>query len=172
MIQIDKNDKLYKYLSNLGVEDIDKTYIELATEGRYNLDDVRQFFRQDYIPSATEDIDEAEIEKILDYYIDLKSVKTFNSTQIKKLLQNYKQTNDEQVKELIINSQLKDVLYLCLNYSIRHKDVDLQDLVQVANIGLLQAIEEYKPSAKIDFKDYIVYYVRKNIKEFQEKTNG
>ena len=120
MIQIDKNDKLYKYLTNLGVEDVDKAYIELAKEGRYNLDDVRQFFRQDYIPSSTQEIDEKEIEKILDYYIDLKSVKTFNSTQLKKLLENYKQTGDEQVKELIVNSQLKDVLYLCLNYSTLH----------------------------------------------------
>lgn len=172
MIQIDKNDKLYKYLTNLGVEDVDKTYIELAQEGRYNLDDVRQFFRQDYIPSSTQEIDEKEIEKILDYYIDLKSVKTFNSTQVKKLLENYKQTGDEQVKELIINSQLKDVLYLCLNYSTLHNKLDLQDLVQIANLGLLEAIEKYNTNAKIDFKDYIIYYVRKSIKEYEEKTNG
>ena len=172
MIQIDKNDKLYKYLTNLGVEDVDKAYIELAKEGRYNLDDVRQFFRQDYIPSSTQEIDEKEIEKILDYYIDLKSVKTFNSTQLKKLLENYKQTGDEQVKELIVNSQLKDVLYLCLNYSTLHNNVDLQDLVQIANIGLLEAIKKYNINAKIDFKDYIIYYVRKSIKEYEEKTNG
>lgn len=172
MIQIDKKDKLYKYLTNLQVENIDKLYIELATEGRYNLDDVRQFFRQDFLPSTTQDLDEQEIEKILDYYIDLKSVKTFNATQLKKLLENYKQTKDEKVKELIVNSQLKDILYLCLNYSTLHKQTDLQDLVQVANIGLLEAIEKYNKNAKIDFKDYIIYYVRKNVKEHEEKTNG
>ena len=172
MVQIDKNDKLYKYLTNLGVANVDETYIELANEGRYNLDDVRQFLRQDFLPSSTQEIEEKEIEKILDYYIDLKSVKTFNTTQLKKLLENYKQTKDNKVKELIVNSQLKDILYLCLNYTTLHKQTDLQDLVQVANIGLLEAIEKYNANAKIDFKDYIIYYVRKNIKEHEEKTNG
>ena len=172
MVQIDKSDKLYKYLVNLGVEQVDEAYLTLANEGRYNLDDVRQFFRQDFHPSSTQELDEKELEKILDYYIDLKTSKTFTASQLKKLLENYKQTNDKMVKELIVNSQLKDVLYLCLNYSTLHNNIDLQDLVQIANIGLLEAIEKYNIKAKIDFKDYIIYYVRKNIKELEEKTNG
>ena len=172
MVQIDKKDKLYKYLLNLGVDDIDEEYIKLAEEGRYNLNDVRQFFRQDFNPSSTEDVKEEDIEKVLDYYVDLKNIKTFNSAELKKLLQHYKQTNDSKIKELIINSQLKDILYLCLNYLTLHKKADIQDLVQVANIGLLQAIERYKPDAKIDFKDYVIYYVRKSVKNHEENTNG
>ena len=172
MVQIDKNDKLYKYLTNLGVEDVEQTYLTLANEGRYNLDDVRQYFRQDYLPSQTKELDEKELEKILDYYVDLKSVKTFNASQLKKLLENYSETKDDKVKELILNSQLKDVLYLCLNYFTLHDNTDLQDLVQIANLGLIEAIDKYNPTAKIDFKDYVIYYVRKNIKEFEEKTNG
>jgi len=172
VIQIDKNDKLYKYLQNLGIEDIEETYLMLAKEGRYNLNDVRQYFRQDFNPSTTEDLSESEIEKILDYYLDIKNVKTFNSSQLKKLLENYEQTKDDKIKEFIINSQLKDILYLCLNYSTLHKQVDIQDLVQIANIGLISAIEKYKSKAKIDFKDYVIYYVRKSIKELEEKTNG
>ena len=34
---------------------------------------------------------------------------------------------------------------MCLNYKTLHKDVDIQDLVQVANIGLLFAIDKYNP---------------------------
>ena len=82
------------------------------------------------------------------------------------------QTFTESVKEEIINSQLKDILYLCLNYSTLHKKVDIQDLVQIANIGLIQAIDKYDENARIEFKDYMVYYVRKNIIENEEKTNG
>lgn len=172
MVQIDKNDKLYKYLVNLGSEDIEKEYLELAENGRYNLNDVRQYFRQDFAPSNTQDVTDAEIEKVLDYYIDLKSVKHLNNVQIKTLLEQYCTNKDSKIKELIINSQLKDILYLCLNYTTLHKNIDIQDLVQIANIGLLRAIDKYNPEAKVEFKDYIIYYIRKNIKEFEEKFNG
>lgn len=173
MIKIDKTDALYKYLLALGVEDIEKEYLELAGNGRFKLDDVRQYFRSTFAPSQTEDISETELEKVLDYYVDIKSLKHVNSQQLKKLLEEYKKSNDNKIKELIINSQLKDILYLCLNYSTLHKDIDIQDLVQIANIGLLEAIESYKPQAKVDFKDYMVYYIRKIVKsEFEEKTNG
>ena len=173
MIKIDKTDALYKYLLALGVEDVEKEYLELAGNGRFKLDDVRQYFRSTFAPSQTEDLSEAELEKILDYYVDIKSLKHVNSQQLKKLLEEYKKSNDNKIKELIINSQLKDILYLCLNYSTLHKDIDIQDLVQIANIGLLEAIESYNPQARVDFKDYMVYYIRKIVKsEFEEKTNG
>lgn len=173
MIKIDKTDALYKYLTALGIENIDDVYLELANNGRFKLDDVRAYFRETFRPSQTEDIAESELEKVLDYYVDIKKVKHLNTQQIKKLLEEYKKRKDEKIKELIINSQLKDILYLCLNYSTLHKSVDIQDLVQIANIGLLEAIEKYNPQAKVDFKDYMVYYIRENIKkEFEEKTNG
>lgn len=173
MIKIDKTDALYKYLTALGVENIDDAYLELAQNGRFKLDDVRQYFRSTFAPSQTEDLSETELEKVLDYYVDIKKVKHLNTQQIKKLLEEYKKSNDTKIKELIINSQLKDILYLCLNYSTLHKQVDIQDLVQIANLGLLEAIEKYNPQARVDFKDYMVYYIRENIKNnYEEKTNG
>ncbi len=173
MITIDKKDNLYKYLKGLQVENIDEVYLELAQNGRFKLDDVRQYFRATFAPSQTEDVEESELEKVLDYYVDLKNVKHLNSKALKERLVEFKQTNNEKIKEEIINSQLKDILYLCLNYSTLHKNIDIQDLVQVANIGLIKAIEKFEPTAKIEFKDYMVYYIRENIKnEYEEKDNG
>lgn len=173
MINIDKTDNLYKYLLALGVENADKVYLELAENGRFKLDDVRQYFRAKFQPSSTEDILDQDLEKVLDYYIDVKKVKTINAKDLKTILIEYKQTKQNSLKEKIINSQLKDILYLCLNYKTLHKDVDVQDLIQVANIGLLTAIEKYDPQAKLEFKDYLVYWIREIIiNEFEEKTNG
>ena len=173
MINVDKTDDLYKYLTALGVENIDEIYKELASNGRYKRDDVRQYFSEMFNPSNTEDVDEKELEKVLDYYVDLKQIKHMNSKQLKDMLNTYKSTKDNNIKNQIINSQLKDILYLCLNYSTLHKNVDIQDLVQIANLGLINAIDNYKTEAKLDFKDYLVYYVREIIlKEFKEKTNG
>lgn len=172
MITIDKKDSLYKYLLALDAENVEELYVELANNGRFHLDDVRAYFYEIFRPSNTEDVKEEELERILDYYVDLKTIKHLNSKALKDKLVEYKQTKNAKIREEIINSQLKDVLYLCLNYVTLHKDADVQDLVQIANIGLMEAIEKYNETAKIEFKDYLIYYTRKNIKEFEEKTNG
>lgn len=172
MVQIDKTDALYKYLTNLGVEDVDATYTELAQNGRYKLSDVKQYFQEIFTPSQTKDIEESELEKLVDYYIDLKKVKALNSTELKTYLLKYKESKNAEIRDLIINSQLKDILYLCINYKTLHEDVDVQDLVQVANIGLITAIEKYNEKAKIDFKDYVTYWVRFVIlNEFKGEIN-
>ena len=70
----------------------------------------------------------------------------------------------------IINSKLKDVMYLCLNYKTMHPDIDIQDLIQTANLGLMDAINHYDEKTKIDFDDYIIFYVRERVtKEYKEK---
>ena len=173
MIKIDKTDSLYKYLIALQVDNVDKAYLELAKNGRYKLDDVRAYFQETFRPSQKDDLKEEDLEKVLDYYIDIRKLKHLNSKALKDKLKEYKKTKSEKIKEEIINSQLKDILYLCLNYSTLHKDIDVQDLIQVGNLSLMESIEKYNETAKLDFKDYLVYYIRKNIKEnFEEKTNG
>ena len=38
---------------------------------------------------------------------------------------------------------------------------------------VIEAIEKYDPQKKIEFKDYVVFWIRDIItKEFEEKTNG
>lgn len=170
MIHIDKSDELYKYLLKLGVEDVEKEYINLAENGRYKLNDVRQYFREKFHPSNTEEVLESDLEKVLDYYVDLKQVKNISVKDIKTMLKEYKQTQNKSIRDQIISSQLKDVMYLCLNYKTLHKNVDIQDLIQIANLGLIDAIEKYDTNANLDLKDYIVYWIReKIIKEFEEK---
>lgn len=173
MIKIDKTDMLYKYLQNLQVDNIDEVYLELAKNGRYKIDDVRQYFREMFEPSQTDELDEKHLEEILDYYIDIKHAPKIKVQELRQKFKEYKATQNKQVREWIINSQLKDILYLCINYSTRHKEVDLQDLIQIANIGLIEAVEKFNPDVKIEFKDFVVYYVGQAIKDnFKEKTNG
>ncbi len=167
MIEIDKSDRLYTYLTNLGVDKVDKLYLELANNGRYTPKDVQTYFYASFQPSLTNELDEKELEKVVDYFADLKKIKPTKKSDLKGLLKKYAHDNSEELEEQIVNANLKDLLYLCLNYKSTHKDADLQDLVQTANIGLIKALKKYKPDAKIDFKDYIIYYVREEIlKEF------
>ena len=52
MIEIDKTDNLYKYLSNLGSENVDELYVELVKLGRFNLKDVKSYFQSTFQPSS------------------------------------------------------------------------------------------------------------------------
>ena len=168
MVNIDKTDELYKYLENLGAENVDDLYLELANQGRYKRRDVNHFFRSTFDGSVTEELDEKDLELVIDYFADLKKVKKINKTELNKMLKQYAATHDEQVKNDIISSKLLDVLYLCLDYKTLNKDDDLQDLVQNANIGLMQAVEHYNPKAHIDFDDYLIFWVRANILKNKE----
>ncbi len=172
VIQIDKTDVLYKYLTNLGAENVDELYTELAQNGRYKRQDVKNYFRAEFQPSLTTEIKEEQLMQVLDYFIDIKSTKTIKKAELKPKLAEYYATKSRSIKEQIINFALKDVLYMCLNYKSLHNDVDLQDLVQIANLGLLQALNAYNPNAKIEFEDYVLFWVRTAVlNEFKEKKN-
>ena len=170
---IDRTDELYRYLSKLGVDDIDATYIEFARQGRSTRADVQAYLIDKLEPSVVEELDESELEKVLDYFVDMKTMKVIKAKDMPRMLKEYKQSNDKSLRELIINSNLRDVLMICLNYKTLHKDIDIQDLVQIANIGLITALDKYQPENRLSFRDYVVYYLNEKIsEEFEEKKNG
>lgn len=175
MITIDKTDSLYKYLTALGVnaKDLNSLYLELAQNGRFKRKDVKTYFYADFQPSAINDLKEEELEPVIDYYADLKKLKQQPKALVKQKLLSYAAKQDKQLLAEIQTAYLKDVLFMCINFKTLHKNVDLQDLVQTANIGLLTAIKKYNPKNKIDINDYIVFWIRQKIKEeFKEQLNG
>lgn len=172
MIQIDKTDNLYKFLKGLKVDDVDKEYLLLANNGCYKIQDIRKFYLSMFEQTKPENVEDLNLDLIVDYYKDVKNVKKLGQATLKKLLSEYKKSKDDNIKEKIISSKLKDLMFMCLEYKSLHKDVDIQDLIQVANIGLLTALEKYDETAKINFNDYLIYWVRNEItKEFEEKNN-
>lgn len=172
MIEIDKTDELYKYLTKLGTENIDDLYNELASQGRYKKSDVCHYFRSTFDCSIAEELSEQDLELVIDYFADLKKVKPLKKAELNKKLKEYSVTHDEQIKQTIIASKLLDVLYMCLDYKTLNKDYDLQDLVQNANIGLIEAVEHYNPINKIDFDDYLVFWVRQNVLKNKEEKHA
>ncbi len=170
MITIDKTDELYKYLSKLNVENIDEMYKLLASLGRYKRKDVLQYFRSNFEPSITNDFEEKDLEEIVDYYADIRQATKLNVKQLNFLLKEYATNKKQEIKNLIIQYYLKDVMMLCLNYKSLHKDVNIQDLIQIANLGLIEALDNYNPDTKVKFDDFIIYYVYKNVtEEYEEK---
>lgn len=169
MIKIDKADELFRYLTNLGVENVEELYTELAKLGRFKRKDVQHYFRSTFDGSLTEELSETDLEMVIDYFADLKKTKKLKKPELNAKLKEYCSTKAQQVKQEIVSSKLLDVLYMCLEYKTLHKDTNIQDLVQNANIGLMEAVEHYNPKARIDFDDYVVFWVRENILKNEEK---
>ena len=176
MIQIDKNDLLYKTLIKLGVDanSIDKEYMTFAENGIITIKDfnnsLQAMLGMDYVG----EIDETKLEEVLDYYIDLKHSNVPPKSKTTGLLKQYK-NGDTSVYEQIINSQLKEVLLIACAYKMRHDEINLGDLVQVCNLGLLTAIEKFNPDTKLAFDTYLNYWIIQAINnEFTqgEEKNG
>ena len=70
------------------------------------------------------------------------------------LLDQYHQTNDENIKEKLVLSNLKLVLSLVQKYHQRVSNLD--DLFQVGVIGLIKAIDHFDTSLDVRFATYAV----------------
>lgn len=166
MIQIDKNDCLYKLLTKLKVDDIEAMYTKFANEGLSSVKDFNNYL-QASLGVDNYHLDEADgsvFEEILPYFRDLKKTKSGGGL---KLLKQYKQSLDKQAHEQFVNSQLKEVLLIACAYKLRHKDINLSDLVQICNLGLLTAIEKYDEQARLSFEVYLNFWILDAIqKEF------
>ena len=174
MIEIDKTDYLYKHLEKLGAENIDDLYKEYATNGVGNLIDFKKYLYSKYADSVEVDIEEDDLKEVVEYYGDIKKFKKLSTTELTKLLKQYKIDRDEKTYNKIVNSQLKDIIYIAYLYKTKLKDLELQDILQVCNLGLLKAIEKYDDKARITFADYLDFWINQEINSTftREINNG
>ena len=176
MIQIDKTDFLYKTLQKVGVDeaDLDKEYLEFASRGVSNVKDINNVIQANLGLDYLGEFDESWFEEVADYYKDLRSYKVPAKSKVLELLKNYKQTQQDSIKKDIINSQLNEVLLIACAYKISHPNINLSDLVQTCNLGLIKAVDKFDLEAKLSFELYLNYWIMEAIqKEFtQGEKNG
>lgn len=174
MIEIDKNDFLYKHLQALGVDNVDALYLEFASNGIATMQDFKKHLYRQYGDDFNKEIDESELDKIVDFYGDVKKSKKVNKIELNKLLKQFKKDGDNKKLDIIINSKLNDVIFIACMYSRKYKDVLIEDILQTCNIGLLKAIEKYNEKSRISFDEYVEFWISEEIKEnySKEKNNG
>ena len=177
MIQIDKSDFLYKALQNLGVNEeyIEEEYLSFAKSGISNSKDFNNHLQAKLGMDFVGEVDELQLEEVVDYYADLKHHKCPAKSKVTGMLKQYKQNPNDNIRTEIINSQLKEVLLIACAYKLRRQEINLSDLVQVCNIGLMTAVEKYKVSSKLPFEIYLNYWILDAIsKEYNigEQNNG
>lgn len=85
-----------------------------------------------------------------------------------KLFRRWKRNKDKAALDKIILSNLKFVVK-CANkfrYQTNGKAIDIEDLIQAGNEGLMHAIDGFNPSKNIKFITYAVHWVNAYIRYF------
>ena len=106
------------------------------------------------------------------YLKDLNKLKVMTPEREKALFDEYKNTDDEyrklQIRNEIIEGNQRFIFAITKRYAT---DELLNDLISVANIGAMEAFEDYDPSTGNRFNTLADYYIRRAINAYLNKDN-
>ncbi len=96
--------------------------------------------------------------------LDTSCLKVLKSSEMKKLLEKYRETHDESIKEEMVLGNLKLVLSIVSRYSKRTDNMD--DLFQIGVVGLIKAIDNFNLEVNVQFSTYAVPLIIGEIKRY------
>lgn len=112
-------------------------------------------------------------EKLSKKYInDVNRYPLLKSEQVAELADNWHKTGDRKYVNKIINSNLKFAIDLAYKYKKYNKTLDIDDLVQVANCGLIRAAEKFSSEKKCKFSVYAAYWIKAELNFYLFKNYG
>lgn len=71
------------------------------------------------------------------------------------------QQGDEQARQTLIEHNLRLVTHIAKMYY--HPKVELMDLIQEGNLGLIEAVDRFNPEMGLRFSTFAVWWIRKRI---------
>ncbi len=90
--------------------------------------------------------------------------------QIHRWLLDYSQTRDPALRDKIIQSSLSLVKRIAYGLARRSTD-PVEDLIQVGSIGLIKAVDQFKPDAGAKFQTYATHLITGEIRHYlRDKT--
>lgn len=81
------------------------------------------------------------------------------------------QAGNQKAKQALVNHNLRFAITVAQRYS--NQSVQLEDLIQQGNIGLMKAVERFDPSRGVKFISYAVYWINQSIRSWlasQQRT--
>ena len=105
----------------------------------------------------------------IDTYINhVMSIPVLSTEEEVRLAKNLKDENDlESAKKLIMHN-LRYVVYIAKSYS--GYGLNISDLIQEGNIGLMKAVKKYNPEKNLKLITFAVYWIKSEIHEFVIKN--
>ncbi len=95
------------------------------------------------------------------YMRDISKYPLLNIEEQKRLTYEY-QKGDMKARELLINSNLRLVVSVANHYRSVITNMNILDIIQEGNLGLMKAIDNYDPEISA-FSTYAVYWIRQAI---------
>lgn len=103
----------------------------------------------------------SEFENVYDdvtitYLKEIAKYKVLSKEEEKEITQRVK-NGDEKAKTKLIQSNLKLVVHIAKKY--QNRGLDLLDLIQEGNIGLIKAVEKFEPDKEFKFSTYATWWI-------------
>jgi RNA polymerase primary sigma factor len=105
-------------------------------------------------------VDESTTDSLKQYYREINQYKVLTREEEIELFKRYK-NNDKESYNILVNSNLKLVVFVARKYI--GNGLDLQDLIQEGNIGLINAINRFDYTKECKFSTYAIYLIRQKI---------
>lgn len=144
--------------TNLPKDNVDEIVPTVA-----ELKEIETFVNDDYI---NKEISQNRSPDLVDtYYKDINQYKLLTAEEEKEIAFRVLD-GDEEARQLLINSNLRLAHKVALNYYntyFRFVDIQLLDLVQEANLGLIKAVDLFDPNLGFKFSTYAYWWIRQHI---------
>lgn len=96
------------------------------------------------------------------YHQDVRSIKMIPKKDELELFFEYRKTKCTNIKQLLINNNLRFVLNVSKHYH-NSNFYELTDIISSGNIGLIRAIEEFDPTKGFQFSTYAIWWIKQSI---------
>lgn len=94
------------------------------------------------------------------YFEEIKNIPLLTKEEEIELIKRIK-NKDNSAYEVFIKANLKLVVYIAKHY--QNKGLDLLDLIQEGNLGLMKAIDNFDPQKDCKFSTYATYWIKQSI---------
>lgn len=101
------------------------------------------------------------------YYREIRKYHPLTKEQEQQLTRLIKH-GDEQARKTLIEHNLRLVTHIAQAYY--HPGVELLDLIQEGNIGLIEAVDRFDPELGYQFSTFAVWWIRKMILLYLDKN--
>lgn len=96
--------------------------------------------------------------------LDTNNIKILKNDEIRRLLLEYKKTNDDHIKNKIVEGNLKLVLSVVNKFQKRCDNMD--DIFQIGVIGLIKAVNNFSLEHDVKFSTYAVPMIEGEIRRY------
>ena len=119
-----------------------------------------RLFRHDFL----------NVESIVNYIFSSESLpEPLDNDRESELVRAFLEHNDISAKSELIEHNLRLVMYIAKRFE--NKKLDMQDLVSVGSIGLIKAVDSYKPDKNIKLATYASRCIENEILMYLRKAN-